>query len=523
MEPSKLEKIKQTIRPFLKRPSHRTDSELASITKTISNIKFFQSISEGKNYSTILSEVAKTLSVEVYEAGECIINYGEVGSKFYIILVGRVSVLIPTIDNRSGSRPSSKLEIRASLSRRSLFQETRIKTQQKQEKREIDALKAFVEQGLKINRKDTIKLDMNYLNRIGIINEMKEVAELKTGDSFGELALISDKPRAASIESREITVVATLSKIDFKKVLIQEAERALKLKVDFLERLPVFAGYTKNSVSKLSYYFNEKRFRKGETVYRKGNQANVIFFVVEGEFQLSETVESQKKPEENFGIRQKFVLKNHRSKSALNYQFQFSIKGRNEIIGHTEFVNSSNKFTQTCICISNSGLLYQITHEDFRTRLNLNDSLKFLKLRVRRDSELHKSIENAEKFVENFSRSSSRNLISRNSSYSNDEKVTKDLLKNFHKSSLKFSRFKPDKIFKSFQETSLLSERVSLKTASVPNKRPHPILTRKKSFLPEKLESSRLKRLPPPNFMKTTRMIHTSVDKQRRRPWVLNW
>src|SRR5574343_937835 len=105
MELSKLEHIKQIIRPFLKRPNHRTETEINTITKNISNIKFFKSISEGKNYSTILNEVAKTLSVEVYEAGECIINYGEVGSKFYIILVGKVTVMVPTVENRQGSRP----------------------------------------------------------------------------------------------------------------------------------------------------------------------------------------------------------------------------------------------------------------------------------------------------------------------------------------------------------------------------------------------------------------------------------
>ncbi len=46
-----------------------------------------------------------------------------------------------------------------------------------------------------------------------------EVTTLKSGKSFGELALIKNKPRAATIICQEVCHFAVISKADYTKVL----------------------------------------------------------------------------------------------------------------------------------------------------------------------------------------------------------------------------------------------------------------------------------------------------------------
>ena len=519
MEPSKLEKIKQIIRPFLKKPNHRSENEISSIFKLITNIKFFNSISEGKNYQAIISEVAKCLSLEIYEPGENVVNYGEVGDKFYIVLFGKLAVLIPNIGtSRPGSRCSSRAEIRASILKRSDEQENRVKVQARVDRQEIEYLKRLVAPGITANRKESMKLDINFLTRAGLVNQMTEVSELKPGDAFGELALISDKPRAASIEAKEVSILAVLSKAEFKKVLIQETERALKEKINFLEKLPIFQGYSRGLITRLSYYFQEIKYKKGDIVYKENSEATQILFVNCGEFTLSQNIESKRAQIIHNSLDNSlFLLRKNKSRMITQrYKMQYALKGKNEIIGHEEFLNNNKFYKQTCSCESYTGIIFAIKYEDFQTRINLSDSIKFLKIREKRDSELHKSFENAEKIVENFSRPSSRNSISRNSSYSDCEIKSKAMLNSFCRKNFRFSSFRQNNVSNSIRTSSAAASPRSFNITQKVSKKVQPILVRKKSFSLEKKEISRLKRLPPPNFMKLARAANTSMAQQRR-------
>ena len=73
---------------------------------------------------------------------------------------------------------------------------------------------------------------------------MREVAILDAGKSFGELALIMQKPRAATIKCLDITYFATLDKQDFEASLARiEKKRIMKLS-DFMSTLPCFNTLT---------------------------------------------------------------------------------------------------------------------------------------------------------------------------------------------------------------------------------------------------------------------------------------
>lgn len=80
-----------------------------------------------------------------------------------------------------------------------------------------------------------------------------EVAQLETGKTFGELALIEQKPRMASIRCLEETYFASLNKKDFNKVLGAIEKKKYLEKVNFLKSLPYFSQLTKTSLGKLTY------------------------------------------------------------------------------------------------------------------------------------------------------------------------------------------------------------------------------------------------------------------------------
>lgn len=58
----------------------------------------------------------------------------------------------------------------------------------------------------------------------------KAVATLKEGDFFGEIALISDEPRTATIVAAEPTMLFTLIAMDFQAVLRQNPKAAEEMR-----------------------------------------------------------------------------------------------------------------------------------------------------------------------------------------------------------------------------------------------------------------------------------------------------
>ena len=48
---------------------------------------------------------------------------------------------------------------------------------------------------------------------------MVEVKVLSSGSAFGDLALIDNNPRAATVMAREFTILATLDKSNYKNIL----------------------------------------------------------------------------------------------------------------------------------------------------------------------------------------------------------------------------------------------------------------------------------------------------------------
>lgn len=116
-----------------------------------------------------------------------------------------------------------------------------------------------------------------------------KLAEIKTGQSFGELALIKNQPRMASIYCTSPCHFATLSKADYNRILAAVFERQLDLKVEFLSSLQVFKDWTKMSMTKLSYYFRERKLGRKSLLYKEGAPVSKVFLVKKGELKIFKT------------------------------------------------------------------------------------------------------------------------------------------------------------------------------------------------------------------------------------------
>ena len=105
------------------------------------------------------------------------------------------------------------------------------------------------------------------------------VKRLKEGESFGELALIYNKPRLATIRCATSCVFAVLQKKQYIDILKNAEQKNIVKAIDKLAEIPIFKRWSFDSLKDI--YLNSEivQFRKGETVFLKGDTSDAVYFV----------------------------------------------------------------------------------------------------------------------------------------------------------------------------------------------------------------------------------------------------
>jgi CRP-like cAMP-binding protein len=96
------------------------------------------------------------------------------------------------------------------------------------------------------------------------------VAKLIAGSSFGELALLEQKPRAASIRCLKVCHFMVLTKKSYNNVIGKIEKKQLYEKINFLKNIPVFHSLTRTSLGKMTMSFFTKQCIKDSYLYKEG-------------------------------------------------------------------------------------------------------------------------------------------------------------------------------------------------------------------------------------------------------------
>ena len=219
---------------------------------------------------------------------------------------------------------------------------------------------------------------------------LEEICRLGSGGSFGELAIIKDQPRSATIQCSKPTHFATLYKNDYLRILGQMSSRRLEELINFFYSLPTFDGWSKRNLIKLSYYFRAAKYKRNQIIFNEGEPANSVFIVKSGEVELSKTIRVQKPTIRRIG-------NEGRPMPALktgNYTMQakLSLANVGEIIGDDDITHDLPR-SITCKCYSSSAELLEISKIEFKKRIRSEESLNQLTERQKsKDSHISSAI-----------------------------------------------------------------------------------------------------------------------------------
>ena len=102
------------------------------------------------------------------------------------------------------------------------------------------------------------------------------------GEGFGELALLYNAPRAATITATEASVVWKLDRGTFNHIVKDAAQRKREKYDSFLQSVPILQSIDPYERSALGDAVREERFKKNDYIIRQGQSGDKFFFINSG-------------------------------------------------------------------------------------------------------------------------------------------------------------------------------------------------------------------------------------------------
>jgi cAMP-dependent protein kinase regulator len=111
----------------------------------------------------------------------------------------------------------------------------------------------------------------------------KIVKTCEAGDVFGELALLYNCPRAASVEARDKCVLWQLDRDTFNNIVKEAAQKKRERYNTFLAKVPLLASMDAYERSQLADALKPEDFADGVAICKEGESGNIFYIVEEGE------------------------------------------------------------------------------------------------------------------------------------------------------------------------------------------------------------------------------------------------
>lgn len=116
----------------------------------------------------------------------------------------------------------------------------------------------------------------------GGADEIK-VHTYKAGDSFGELAIMYNAPRAATCRVATEATLWALDRVSFKVIVVAAAMQKRETYKTFLSQVPILESLTEMEILTLADSLAEEKYENSTTICTQGEEGNYFYIIKEGE------------------------------------------------------------------------------------------------------------------------------------------------------------------------------------------------------------------------------------------------
>ncbi|EFX74447.1 hypothetical protein DAPPUDRAFT_108952 [Daphnia pulex] len=119
------------------------------------------------------------------------------------------------------------------------------------------------------------------------------VGQYEGSGSFGELALMYNMPRAATVQAMSHGSLWAMDRTTFRRIILKTACKKRKMYETLLETVPMLRALTSYERMNVADALNPRTFEDGECIIRQGDAADGMYFVETGTVRIAVAGENE--------------------------------------------------------------------------------------------------------------------------------------------------------------------------------------------------------------------------------------
>ena len=277
---------------FQKGTSMRSKREVINYAKYLSeNYQYFKKI-KAEDSQLKVEQITKICRIETKSKNESIINFGEIGDKFYIVLEGVVEIYRPKyIDIEVYPSEFLKMLNKVKTNEKNLLKYERIKEKNKiffDTYSQEDAINNISEIMNAPIGNSSMNVNLLKNKQVFLMEDEEKLGEYGEGFSFGDIALIQKTRRNATIKAKKDCILLTIENNDYNKAILEYQRKKLNKEIDdFIKTYSFFKDFSQEKIIRLFNCFSKKTIYKNEYLFEQNKHDEYVYIINEGIFSIS--------------------------------------------------------------------------------------------------------------------------------------------------------------------------------------------------------------------------------------------